>query len=331
MMVGTTKGIPRSATINLGNHTIGGTLPIESSALDDSIAAHRYVNTSTRSEPDESRAGSETPAASVKHRFGARNSSTPLRPQSVAIGQNNNFNHSFTTEFDLRPDLTPTETEPAPIGSAESLSARWSPTPLTSDRHRSNVKLESSALHRPRLQPSPSRPLTGNDLDKVSEHADDEQLEQPTDLSATAAAVHTRKWPTDASGAIVKQRSDSATRRKLTRQQATTGDHQLSGTKGAFGLIGPANSSSEPISVRNRVRSVFRATAVSLILFTTIVACSLWLFFELDAPLLDAWRQTDEAQIVREQFYGPTRDWIQQTLFKVRSSIGALANSFLSN
>lgn len=306
------KSMARSNTIHLGQSTKSGL--DSSSVLDDSNVNHRYANTSSRSEPDELRARCDTPAAgsSVNVRTVVGRSNLPFRSQSAAAGQSNlnlkpfvdsQCSHSFTTEFDLRPDLTPTEAEhefPLPVGSMDS--SKWS----------SDINAIGSNDSRSFLQSSPSH---NNPLPDLDEDADETLVNDQRALNEKYSG---------SGGGIFKQRSDSATRKKLTRQEATIVE-QFSGN-----ATSATNQNLDQRSSKHKkFWSILRTAFISLILFAiTMVICS-WILFEWDISLLKQWRQIEEIQLIRENLYQPTREWLNETANDFKDSLHNFAATYL--
>lgn len=243
--------------------------------------------------------------------------SAPMqRSQSAAAAPSNFSNHrlgtfdeenwdlSFTTEFNMKPDITPTEDE------------KTQQQKLL-DHEKLRQKLGSHNIQNPDLllcekpvvKPSPSHirnselDLTNaedkTDYDPILNEEDEDQFNANQQLpDFKAANSTTATTPTTATtNHLLKQRSDSSTRRKLIRQKATTNDYY---TQPPY---------KQPSKLRNFCH-ILRTSVISSILMCFLLFLLMMIIFEVDSEFLEKHRQSNEFLILREQLYDPIKSSI---------------------
>ena len=106
-----------------------------------------------------------------------------------------------------------------------------------------------------------------------------------------------------ASNHLLKQRSDSSTRRKLIRQKATTNEY-----------YGQPQPYKKPSKLKNFCH-ILRTSLISSILMFFLLGLLMIIIFEVDSDFLEKHRQSNELTILREQLYDPCKRMIKSLLY----------------
>lgn len=112
-----------------------------------------------------------------------------------------------------------------------------------------------------------------------------------------------------ASNHLLKQRSDSSTRRKLIRQKATTNEYY---------------SQQQPYKQPSKLRNfchILRTSLISSILMFFLLGLLMIIIFEVDSDFLEKHRQSNELTILREQLYDPCKRMIKTLIYSYFGSL----------
>ena len=245
--------------------------------------------------------------------------SAPIRSQSAAAAPSTFSNHrlsafdeenwTFTTEFNMKPDITPTEDE-----KAEHQKKLLDHEQLRQKLGSHNIQSPDLLLcEKPVIKPSPSHIRNSElDLANAEDKTDYDPIEEEEDRFNGEEEQQLPEFKNDlkkefkTSNHLLKQRSDSSTRRKLIRQKATTSEYYKQ----------PCKQSSK---LRNFCH-ILRTSLISSILMCFLLALLMIIIFEVDSEFLEKHRQSNELIILREQLYDPIKSSIIQYFSSFKQS-----------
>lgn len=149
------------------------------------------------------------------------------------------------------------------------------------------------------------------DLSTAEDKTDYDPIEEEEDRFNAEDQLSELKPEFKASNHLLKQRSDSSTRRKLIRQKATTNEYY---------------SQQQPYKQPSKLRNfchILRTSLISSILMFVLLGLLMIIIFEVDSDFLEKHRQSNELIILREQLYDPIKSLIYSyfSSFKQSASV----------